>query len=102
LKTVIDRQMVRHVAALARLQVNEADLDRLTQQMSDIVGYVEKLNELDLAAVEPTSHAVDLLGALQDDAVRPGLAPRDLFGNAPDSLPPFVRVPKIVEGGGEA
>ena len=44
LKTVIDRQMVRHVAALARLQVNEADLDRLTQQMSDIVGYVEKLN----------------------------------------------------------
>lgn len=102
MKLVIDRRLVLHVAALARLQVKEEDLDRLTRQMSEILGYVDKLEELDLANVEPTSHALELLGALQADAVQAGLAPEALFDNAPDATPPFVRVPKVVEGGGDA
>jgi aspartyl-tRNA(Asn)/glutamyl-tRNA(Gln) amidotransferase subunit C len=70
--------------------------------MTDILGYVEKLEELDLDGVEPTSHALDLTGALQADASRPGLAAKELLALAPDPAPPYVRVPKIVEGGGDA
>lgn len=98
----IDRQLVLHVAALARLHVEERDLDRLTGQMGQILDYVAKLEELNLEGVEPTSHALELLEALQEDAVQAGLAPRELFRIAPDATPPYVRVPKIVEGGGSA
>jgi aspartyl-tRNA(Asn)/glutamyl-tRNA(Gln) amidotransferase subunit C len=98
----LDRQLVLHVAALARLRVEDRDLDRLTEQMGRILDYVNKLAELDLEGVEPTSHAVELLEALQEDAVQAGLAPRELFRNAPDAMPPYVRVPKVIEGGGSA
>ena len=102
MKPTIDRATVLHVAALARLQVAEEDLPRLTAQMAKILGYVALLDELDLAGVPPTSHPLDLVGALRDDQPRPGLTREAALANAPDSSPPFFKVPKVLEGGGDA
>lgn len=102
MKPTIDRATVLHVAALARLRVSEEDLPRLTAQMGEILNYVALLDELDLSGIEPTSHAVDLVGSLRDDEPRPGLAREAALAVAPNSSPPFFKVPKVLEGGGDA
>ncbi len=102
MKPTIDRATVLHVAALARLQVRDDELPRLTAQMGRILEYVALLDELDLAGVEPTSHAMDLTGSLRADEPRPGLSPAEALANAPDPMPPYFRVPQVIEGEGEA
>lgn len=98
----ISRDTVLHVAALARLRVDERELGPLTRQMGRILDYVARLEELDLTDVEPTSHAVDLHGALRADRRADGLTADEALANAPDAAPPYFKVPKVIEGGGDA
>jgi len=66
----ISRQEVEHVARLARLALEPAELDALTGQMDAVLGYVEKLNELDTEGIVPTSHAVPMENAFRSDEVK--------------------------------
>jgi len=93
----ITRERVEHVARLARLELTEAEKDVMTQQLDRILAYVDKLNELDTGAVEPTSHAIPMMNVLREDEVRPSLGPDDALANAPDRADAFFQVPRIIE-----
>jgi aspartyl-tRNA(Asn)/glutamyl-tRNA(Gln) amidotransferase subunit C len=94
---MISREDVRHVARLARLQAGEAELERIREQLSAILGYIDKLGALDTASVEPTSHAVPLVNVMRDDEVEPCFPREAMLANAPDAQGEFFRVPRIVE-----
>ena len=74
---VIDRDEVLHVASLARLALAEDQLEAMASQLSGVLDHIAKIAELDLADVEPTSHVIDVTGALRADEPRPCL-PREL------------------------
>ena len=93
----IARQEVEHVAVLARLALEEAELDQLTGQMNQILGYVDKLNELDTGGIIPTAHAVPVENAFREDVVRPSIGHDKAFQNAPEASGNCFRVPKIIE-----
>jgi aspartyl-tRNA(Asn)/glutamyl-tRNA(Gln) amidotransferase subunit C len=93
----IDRQEVEHVAVLARLALKETELTQVTDQMNQILGYVDKLNELDTDAITPTAHAVVVENAFRDDIVRPSIGGEKALKNAPEAVDNCFKVPQIIE-----
>lgn len=90
---MIDREQVLHVARLARLRVAEEDVERVATELSQILGHIETISELDLEGVEPTDHVVELENVLRPDQPRPSY-PRDtMLGLAPDPADDAFRVP---------
>jgi aspartyl-tRNA(Asn)/glutamyl-tRNA(Gln) amidotransferase subunit C len=94
---MISRADVEHVARLARLALDDAELERMREQLNGILGYIDSLRALDTAGVEPTSHAVPLVNVMRDDATRPCLERDDALANAPDRAGDLFRVPRIIE-----
>ncbi|MGH7855603.1 MAG: Asp-tRNA(Asn)/Glu-tRNA(Gln) amidotransferase subunit GatC [Candidatus Binatia bacterium] len=88
---------VERVAVLARLRLTAKEKSQLTQQLDDILEYMEKLNQLDTAQVEPFTQALDTVNALREDAVTNQPNPEALLANAPDRDGTFFKVPKIIE-----
>jgi aspartyl-tRNA(Asn)/glutamyl-tRNA(Gln) amidotransferase subunit C len=95
----IDRQQVRKVAQLARLDLTEAEIEEFTGQLGAILEYVEKMNELDTAAVEPLAHCLPIHNVFRADEVRESLGTETTLANAPQRDGPFFKVPKILEDG---
>ena len=93
----IARQEVEHVAVLARLALDETELDQLTSQMNQILGYVDKLNELDTDGIVPTAHAVPVENAFREDVVQPSIGNENALKNAPEATDNCFKVPKIIE-----
>ena len=94
---MISREDVEHVARLARLQLGEEELERIREQLSGVLSYIDKLRALDTASVEPTSHAVPLVNVMRDEAVEPCLPREAMLANAPEVEGAFFRVPRIIE-----
>jgi aspartyl-tRNA(Asn)/glutamyl-tRNA(Gln) amidotransferase subunit C len=90
---VIDRQQVLHVAKLARLKLTDEEVERMSDELSSILEHVERINELDLDGVEPTSHVVDVENVLRPDEPRPSLPRERALQNAPDATDDGFRVP---------
>ncbi|MCC7201367.1 MAG: Asp-tRNA(Asn)/Glu-tRNA(Gln) amidotransferase subunit GatC [Nitrospirae bacterium] len=93
----ITRREVEHVAKLARLALRDEEIEVLATQLSNILTYVEKLNELDTKNVDPTSHVLPVKNVLREDIVRTSLDREKVLGNAPDRTEEFFRVPKVIE-----
>jgi aspartyl-tRNA(Asn)/glutamyl-tRNA(Gln) amidotransferase subunit C len=93
----ITREEVEHVARLARLELSEDEKGRMTAQLDAILGYIEKLNQLDTSAVEPTSTVIPMVSVMREDEVRPSLTQDQALANAPDREDIFFRVPRIIE-----
>ncbi len=94
---MITKEEVGHVAHLARLHFNEAEQDKFTSQLNDILIYIDKLNQVDTTDIQPTTHAISLNNAFRDDVVKESLG-RDLaMANAPDEKENSFRVPKVIE-----
>jgi aspartyl-tRNA(Asn)/glutamyl-tRNA(Gln) amidotransferase subunit C len=93
----ISREQVEHVARLARLALSEQELEALTADMDAILGYVEKLNELDTDHIVPTAHAVPIENAFRPDTVRPSIGTEKALKNAPASKDDCFLVPKVIE-----
>ena len=93
----ISREEVEHVARLARLALQPAELEALTGQMDAILGYVEKLNELDTEGIIPTAHAVPLENAFREDRVKPSIGIERAQQNAPETDGNCFKVPKVIE-----
>jgi aspartyl-tRNA(Asn)/glutamyl-tRNA(Gln) amidotransferase subunit C len=96
----LNRDEVRHVAALARLALSEEETAQFGRQLSQILTYIQTLNELDTSQVEPTSHVVPMANVWREDEVTPSSDREAILGNAPDRTEEFFRVPKIISGGG--
>ena len=88
---------VKYVAHLARLTLSPAEEQKIGAQLGNILGYIEKLKELDVSTVEPTAHAVPLVNVTRPDEVRPPLSNEDALRNAPAKANGLFLVPKIVE-----
>jgi aspartyl-tRNA(Asn)/glutamyl-tRNA(Gln) amidotransferase subunit C len=93
----ITREEVKRVALLARLQLSDEEESRLTEQLDNILQYMEKLGRLDTTNVEPLAHAVDIVNAFREDRVTNEPQPESLLANAPDRENTFFKVPKIIE-----
>lgn len=94
----LDDDAVRHVAKLARLAIADAEVHRFAEQLTGILGYVSKIGEVDVTGVEPVAHALPLENVLREDVVGPMLPLDKVLQNAPDSDPPFFKVPKVLGG----
>jgi aspartyl-tRNA(Asn)/glutamyl-tRNA(Gln) amidotransferase subunit C len=92
----VERGEVEHVALLARLKLAEKEEQLLTGQLNAILDYMEKLNELDTSAVEPTFHVVSHCNTMRQDEVKESLPQEASLGNAPDKAEGCFRVPKII------
>jgi aspartyl-tRNA(Asn)/glutamyl-tRNA(Gln) amidotransferase subunit C len=89
----ISRDEVLHVARLARLELSEDELERFAEQLNAILEAVGKVAELDLSAVEPTAHPLDLVNVWAEDEPRPCLTVDEALANAPDREGGSFRVP---------
>ena len=88
---------VKYVAHLARIALSPGEENKLSAQLGGILGYIEKLRELDVSNVEPTAHAVPMVNVTRADEIRPSLPHEDALHNAPRSASGLFIVPKIVE-----
>ncbi len=94
----ITRKDVEHVALLSRLELGENDVAKFTGQLNAILDYIDVLNKVDTAGVEPTAHVLPLQNVMRADEARPSL-PRELaLANAPEREDGYFKVPKILEG----
>lgn len=90
---MIDREQVLHVARLARLELSEEEIERISTELSGILEHVDRISALDLDDVEPTSHVVALENVFRPDVPDPSL-PRELaLANAPDPAGGAFQVP---------
>jgi aspartyl-tRNA(Asn)/glutamyl-tRNA(Gln) amidotransferase subunit C len=80
---MIDRAQVLHVAALARLALSDEEVDRMASELSAVLDHIEKVSELDLDEVEPTSHVVDVVNVLRPDEPQPSLPREVALSQAP-------------------
>jgi aspartyl-tRNA(Asn)/glutamyl-tRNA(Gln) amidotransferase subunit C len=87
---------VEHVARLARLEVNTEEKQSLTEQLNEILLYMEKLNELDTTGVAPTSHVVDLHNAFREDTVQESMPRKETLENAPEDNDVEFVVPRVI------
>ena len=93
----IDTKQVHWVATLARLQLSEADLAKITQQLSAILEYVDQLKQVPTDGVEPLAHPLKVSNIFRDDEPAPSLAVDAALGNAPDRRGDFFGVPPILD-----
>ena len=91
----ITRDDVLHVARLARLEIPEDEIERVRAELGAILEAVGKVSELELEAVEPTSHPLDLVNVWAEDVPRPSLSREDALANAPDPANGAFRVPAV-------
>ncbi|MDQ2761844.1 MAG: Asp-tRNA(Asn)/Glu-tRNA(Gln) amidotransferase subunit GatC [Actinomycetota bacterium] len=93
---MIDRAQVLHVARLARLRLSEEEVEQMVAELSRVLGYVEKIGELDLEAVAPTSHVVDVVNVLRSDDPEPSLPAERALQAAPEPVAGGFGVPSPV------
>jgi aspartyl-tRNA(Asn)/glutamyl-tRNA(Gln) amidotransferase subunit C len=88
---------IEHIALLARLELSEEEKKLFSEQLGNIIQYIDKLNEIDTTDIEPTAHVLPMQNVLRKDELQPSLQRDKALLNAPDSRDGFYRVPKIIE-----
>ena len=91
--TMLSPEVVDHVARLARLELTDAERDKMAVELSKILEHIEAIQKLDLDGVEPTSHVVDLVNALRADVPHRSLDPEVALAEAPEPTPAGFGVP---------
>ncbi len=92
-------EQVAHIAELAKLKLTEEELEKMARQLSEILDYAARLNELDTAAIPPTASVIPNQNVMRPDSVTPSLPREEVLANAPDCDPrrEFIRVRAILE-----
>ena len=93
----IDETEVRKVAKLARLSLTDSEASRFSSELSSILEYIEKLNELDTDSVEPLAHCLPIHNVFREDTVKSSLDPEKALVNAPQRHEQFFKVPKVLD-----
>jgi aspartyl-tRNA(Asn)/glutamyl-tRNA(Gln) amidotransferase subunit C len=91
----ISREIVKHTAYLARLSLSKEELELYSHQLAKVLEYIEKLKELDVKDVPPTSHVLNLKNVFRKDEVKPSLPLEEVLKNAPERKDNFFSVPKV-------
>lgn len=95
----ISHEDVNYVAKLAKLKFGPDEIDRYAGQLSSIISHIDKISQLDLKNVEPTSHVLKLSNVFREDLSRPSLAQDEALSNGPDIEEGAFRVPPILDTG---
>jgi aspartyl-tRNA(Asn)/glutamyl-tRNA(Gln) amidotransferase subunit C len=93
----LDKDTVKNIAFLARIKVPEKDLEPLAGELSNIIGWVEQLSEVDTDGIEPMTSVADMELFRREDVVSDGGVPEKVLTNAPDREGNFYTVPKVIE-----
>lgn len=93
----LDKDTVRKVATLARIKMDDAELEKVQEKLNNIIGFVEQLDEVNTDNVEPLPSPVDIKLKLRKDEVSDGGYANDVLANAPEEMENFYVVPKVVE-----
>lgn len=93
---MIDREQVRKVANLARLELTPEEEEQFTTQLGSILDYFEQLSELDVSDVQPTTRAIDVSNITRTDKLQPYSDRASLLNSAPDQEEDFFKVPQIL------
>ena len=93
----LDHATVRRIASLARIRVEDHEVENLCHELNGILGWIEQLNEVDVTGVAPLTGAANMAMRMRADAVTDGGIPDLVLGNAPDRAGAFYAVPKVVE-----
>jgi aspartyl-tRNA(Asn)/glutamyl-tRNA(Gln) amidotransferase subunit C len=93
----ISREQVEHVAHLARLGLSDDETNRLQQQLSQILGHMQMIDQLDTSAIPPTAQVIPLSSVMREDEVRPSRPAEEILKNAPRREGPFFKVPPVLE-----
>ncbi len=88
---------VRYVANLARINLSDEEVTLYSTQLEDVMGYIEKLSEVDVEGIEPTAHAYELTNRVRRDIPVPGIPAEGFLQNTPDQANNQLRVPKVVD-----
>lgn len=92
----ISRQEVAHVAQLARLELDQEQIELFTVQFNTVLEYMDRLRRVDTSRVEPTSHAIPLQNVFRDDHVSPSIPKEEALANAPEKRKDCFTVPKVI------
>jgi aspartyl-tRNA(Asn)/glutamyl-tRNA(Gln) amidotransferase subunit C len=92
----ISREEVEKVSLLGRLLLSEAELDRMTRQLGEILAYMDLLAEVDTDSVEPMAHAIDVADVFRPDEIRPSSDRNEILANAPNRDDECYRVPAVL------
>ena len=93
----VSSEQVRHIAKLARIGMDDAEIEALVPELNNILGWVEQLGEVNTDGVEPLTAVIDQKLRLRDDVVNDGNIRDDVLANAPDAQHGFFAVPKVIE-----
>lgn len=93
----ITKQDVEYVAGLAQLELDEATKERLVEELGEILGYMDKLNELDTSDIEPMMHVLEITNVYREDEVEPSLDRDAALLNAPKNDGEYFLVPRILD-----
>jgi aspartyl-tRNA(Asn)/glutamyl-tRNA(Gln) amidotransferase subunit C len=96
----LDESQIRKVAKLSRLELTEAEVEEFAGQISSILDYVEKMNELNTEGIEPLAHCLPIANVFRHDEIKESLETQRVLTNAPESENEFFKVPKILEDTG--
>ena len=88
---------VKKIAKLSRLKITDEEAEKFSSQLTDILKYAEKINEINTDNIPPTSHSIDIKNALRADTVKPSYSRESIMRNAPEPENGFYKVPKIIE-----
>ena len=92
---MIGEDDVRYVARLARLRLEQGEVQRMTGELAKILSHIDKMSELDTADVPPTAHVLDVVNVMRPDKVRPGISREEALRNAPAVSSDSFRVPRM-------
>lgn len=93
----LDKETIKHVAHLARIDLQPNELDKLSEELQKILDFIDKLSGLDVDQVKPASHILPISNVLREDKPQVSLTPEMALDNAPSKKGNFFCVPKILE-----
>jgi aspartyl-tRNA(Asn)/glutamyl-tRNA(Gln) amidotransferase subunit C len=93
----VSTDQVRHIAKLARIAMNDEEIERLAPELNNILGWVEQLGEVNTDGIEPLTAVIDQKLRLREDAVTEGNIRDEILANAPEAQHGFFAVPKVIE-----
>ena len=94
---MLSKDDTQYIAHLSRIHLKDKEIDRLSKDLGDILSYIEKLNELDVSKIKPTSHVLPLKNVYRKDVVTPSLSQEDVMKFAKEPLEGSFKVPKVIE-----
>ena len=93
----VSAEEVKKIALLSRLEIKEGRVEAVQHQLSDILSYMELIEQADISEVEPTAHAVSMSNVMRDDAPQESLPNEDALQNAPEAEGGYFKVPKVIQ-----